>query len=102
MKKNIRDFADGRRKVNSDGGRSTDSFGSKLDVDAETAEAFAKKYQGKSEAEIADEIKRVAAQGKADGSLDMNRIENFAESLTPVLNREQKKKLDEIMSFLKK
>ena len=102
MKKNIRDFADERRSTGSNGSQAAGQSGAKLNVDAKDAEAFAKKYQGKSESEIADEIKKVAAQGKADGSLDMNQVENFAESLTPMLNREQKKKLEEIMRMLKK
>lgn len=101
MKKNIRDFADGRRKVGSDADRGAQSD-ARLNVDARDAEAFAKRYQGKSESEIAAEIQKVAEQGRADGSLNMTQVESFAESLTPMLNRDQKKKLEEIMQMLKK
>ena len=103
MKKNIKDFADSRRSDRPESeGRSGAQSDFKLKMDAKDAEAFARQYQGKSESEIEAEIRKVAAKGKADGSLNMSQVESFAESLAPMLNRDQKRKLDEIMRMLGK
>lgn len=59
------------------------------------------KYQDKSEDELLQDIFRMAANGKADGTLNNATLENFVEAMSPMLSTEQSKKLQNVINMLK-
>jgi hypothetical protein len=63
---------------------------------------MAKKYEGKSENEIYNDLSRAVKKGKSDGTLTDEKINGIAQTIAPMLNAEQKQKLDKLMSSLKK
>lgn len=63
--------------------------------------SMAKNYEGKSENEILGEIKKTVSQGKKDGSLTDKKINDIANQISPMLNKEQKAKLDFLLKSLK-
>ena len=64
--------------------------------------SMAKNYEGKSENEILGEIKKTVEKGKKDGSLSDNKINEIANQISPMLNDEQKAKLNLLLKSLKK
>ncbi len=61
----------------------------------------AKKYEGKSEDELMGEILKQVAVGKSSGELKNSDIDEFYKKVSPMLNREQRKKLDSIINKIK-
>lgn len=68
----------------------------------DTLKTMAKNYEGKSESEILGEIKKTVEKGKQDGSLNDNKINEIANQIAPMLNSQQKAKLDMLLKTLKK
>ena len=62
----------------------------------------AESYVGKSDAELIGEIMKTARQGKADGSIDNDQLQRFAESVAPMLNQEQKERLNTVLEMIKR
>lgn len=56
------------------------------------------KYKNRSESSLMDELLRVTEQQKQDGTLDSAGIQAAANSILPMLNAEQAKKLNAILS----
>lgn len=56
-----------------------------------------KEYSKKSESELMTELIAMATRGKADGSISDDAIFQFRDRLYPLLNEEQRKKLDSIL-----
>lgn len=56
------------------------------------------KYKNRSESSLMDELLRVTEQQKRDGTLDSAEIQAAANSILPMLNAEQAKKLNAILS----
>lgn len=63
---------------------------------------MAKQYEGKSDTEILKDLSRAVEKGKKDGSLTNEKIDNIASTIAPMLNREQKAKLQKLMNTIKK
>ena len=63
---------------------------------------MAKQYEGKSDAEILKDLSKAVEKGKKDGSLTDEKIESIASTIAPMLNREQKAKLQKLMGAIKK
>lgn len=63
-------------------------------------ESMMNEYGGKSEGELMDELMRVTAQQKREGSFDADAMRRTASSLMPMLTPEQQRKLNAIMSRL--
>ena len=61
---------------------------------------LAEKYQGNKDMLIND-IVNLAAKNKKEGKLDNSQLEEFEEKITPMLNSEQKKMLNQIMRMIK-
>lgn len=59
-------------------------------------------YKDKSSREIYDDIKKMTRDNKAKGSLDNEKLNQFAKNVSPMLNGEQKQRLDMILKQLKK
>ncbi len=62
---------------------------------------MAKAYEGKNENEIFNDLSQLVQKGKNDGSLNEQKLASMASSIAPLLNGEQKKKLDFLMKNLK-
>ena len=62
-----------------------------------TAEAYGKK----SDDELLKDILTMANRGKADGTFNDQSLTNFANTLSPMLNEEQKERLKTVMALLK-
>ena len=61
----------------------------------------AAKYRGRSEDELMRELKQTVQKDKAAGTLTDKKMENYQKKISPVLNEQQRKKLDKIMKELK-
>lgn len=61
----------------------------------------AAKYRGKSEGELMRELKQTVQKDKAAGTLTDKKMDNFQKKISPMLNEQQRKKLDKIMKELK-
>ena len=61
----------------------------------------AAKYRGKSEEELMRELKQTVQKDKASGTLNDKKMENFQKKISPMLNEQQRKKLEKIMKELK-
>lgn len=60
-----------------------------------------KRSKNMSQKELMDEILRQAAEDKRSGKLSNNDLQNFYNSVAPMLNAEQIKKLKDIMALIK-
>lgn len=67
----------------------------------ETMKNTAAKYRGRSEDELMRELKQTVQKDKAAGTLTDKKMENFQKKISPMLNEQQRKKLDKIMKELK-
>lgn len=63
---------------------------------------YADRYKNKSEGEIMQEIGAMAAKSKASGKLTDQQIDSFKSKLAPMLDAEQRKKLENIVNQIKK
>ncbi len=95
MRKDFRGYSEDRKS--SPGSEQS----GKLNMDAQDAMAFAQQYQGKSQGEIMAEILKMSSKGKKDGSVNIEQIENFAQTLSPSLTEEQRVRLSEMLKLIK-
>lgn len=63
---------------------------------------LARKYEGASEEDIISAIMLEAEKGRKRGTLSDSDIDNFAKMLYPMLNPSQQKKLNSVVSKIKK
>lgn len=78
--------------------------GGNLQIDEKSANAlqnFLRGYEGKSKSDIVSEIVKVAEKNRKEGKLTDKDLDNFAVTLSPMLNAEQKSELNKIISRLK-
>ena len=62
---------------------------------------FAKKYEGKSEAELIGDILKTATESRKNGTLTDEEIDRYVALLSPMLSDDQRKKLLYIAKKLK-
>lgn len=60
-----------------------------------------KKYEGKSESELMDELMRTTREGKKNGTLSDAQIDSFYEKAAPMMDTEMKKRLDMLIKMMK-
>lgn len=58
-------------------------------------------YAGKDESELKQKLLEMAKQGKEDGSLNDESIDNMAKKIAPMLDKEKQQKLNSLLSMLK-
>ena len=63
---------------------------------------LAEKYEGASETELISAIVKEAEKGRRNGTLTDSDIDNFVKTLYPLLNANQKRRLDSVISKIKK
>ena len=59
-----------------------------------------KRMRGKSQKELMDEIVKEADKARREGRLDGERLKNFYDTVEPMLDKNQLKKLKEIISVI--
>ena len=59
------------------------------------------KYASKSESELIDELTKVAQRMRADGTFDVNMLENLYNTASPMLNQMQRERMRSIIDALK-
>lgn len=59
------------------------------------------KYKGKSEDELISELYKNIEKQKKDGTFNYENIENMAKKLSPFLNQNQRKKMQELLENIK-
>ncbi len=60
----------------------------------------AKAYEGKSEEELLTDILRMAKENKANGTLSAEQLKDFEARVSPLLNAEQKERLQKVLGML--
>lgn len=79
----------------SDGiGRSTDGIGT------DDLNAIIGHYSGKSERELMNELYALTERQKATGSFDHGSVKRGVEAISPMLNNEQRRRLNDILNKL--
>lgn len=68
----------------------------------ENLKNMAKQYEGKSEREILSDLTGAVERGKKDGSITDEKLNGIINTVAPMLNGEQKQKLQKIVDALKK
>ncbi len=59
-----------------------------------------KKYEGKSQDELMDELLKSVEEGKANGTFSKEALSQFKSKVAPMLDEAQRKRLDEITDKL--
>ena len=62
----------------------------------------AKQFEGKSEGELMGELFKRVGEGKKNGTLSDSDLDRFAAQAAPMLNAEQRKKLQLLLTQMKK
>ena len=70
--------------------------------EAKRVEDAFKKYQGKSEKELMDELQKAATRGRASGEITDDRIDKFARQVMPMMDGAQQQKMKQLLGMLKK
>ena len=91
------DFKSFKKTRNMQSGTSEQSE-NQTDNIRKTAEEYAKK----SDSELLGEILKTASQGKQNGTLDKAQIENFVKRVSPMLNEEQRQRLNGVVEMIAK
>lgn len=92
MKRSLRSSATGK-KTN----QVENELNSEQRIKLDQIKNMAKKYEGKDESEILSELKSAVKKGKSDGSLTDDKMSSIIETLSPMLNSQQKNKLNELI-----
>jgi len=61
----------------------------------------AEKYVDKSDEELLKDIKKAALEGKREGSFSDEKLRIFADQVSPMLNNEQRRRLQSVIDMLK-
>ncbi len=71
-------------------------------IDQDTLRKTAEAYSGKSDEELLGEIMKAAKQGKTNGTLDTEQINQFIKNVSPMLNQEQRQRLQSVVEMIEK
>lgn len=76
-------------------------IGNVSDDALKSLENQAKQYQGKSESELMQELARQIEHGKKDGSFTPEAVDKFMKQVSPMLNSQQLKKMQQMLGRFK-
>lgn len=79
-----------------------DQFDEKTKSEADLIEESLRKYEGKTQRELMGELTRLAELERKKGVLNDAKLDDFARSVSPMLNQEQRRRLSGILKQLKK
>ena len=103
MKKSLSEIAKskGNNRENTVVGRSSESFGRSADnPSSDSINELYGRYAGKSESDLLSELYLIASEQKKEGTFDRTALENGIRTIMPMLNEEQKRRLNEIAAKL--
>lgn len=63
-------------------------------------EDFVNNYADKSEPELMQDLLKLVAQKKREGTFDIQQLRNMAEMIAPMLDEEQRAKMFNLLNFL--
>lgn len=69
--------------------------------DIENIEDTISKYEKKDESELISDLEDMVSEGKKDGSFSDEMLEAFMKNVSPMMDKEQRKKLEQISRMLK-
>ncbi len=98
MGKDLRSFKKERQPVSKE---ECDQVMKEHPEESEELRSRIKKYEGKSESELMEELRRTTREGKKDGTLNDAQIDNFYEKAAPMMDGEMKKRLDMLIKMMK-
>lgn len=100
---NFKDYAENRNKNNETSKKFKNGNQNSPSKNAfEMLKNIAQKYEGASQTDLINAIIAEAAKSKANGTLTNADIENFVNTVSPMLNASQKSLLDEVVNKIKK
>ena len=73
----------------------------KEEVTQDDLRKTAQKYEGRSDAELLDEIAKAARSQRQEGTLSDEKLDRFVGDLTPMLNAEQRERLQRAIRLIK-
>ena len=73
----------------------------KKDLSQDDLRKTAEDYAKKSDSDLLSDIFKMAKEQKANGSLSDEKLSAFAQSVSPMLNDEQRKRMQDLLSMLK-
>ena len=73
----------------------------KEEVTQDDLRKTAQKYEGRSDAELLDEIAKAARSRRQEGTLSDEKLDRFVGDLTPMLNAEQRERLQKAIRLIK-
>ena len=71
------------------------------DFNEKDANRIVEQYSGKNENELFAELLRATNEQKQEGTFDMEGLREFESTLSPMLNEQQKEKLDRLLAVLR-
>ncbi len=95
MKKDLKSFLKGKGK-NVDAEPKKDAQEDQREM-AKKLKEQAKQFEGKSENELINQLLASVEQGKKDGTFSDETLQQFVSNVAPMMNPEQRKKLDELV-----
>lgn len=69
--------------------------------DIENMEDTISQYENKSEGELMGDLEQMIANGRKDGSFTDEMLDSFIKNVAPMMDSEQRKKLDSIAKMIK-
>ena len=69
-------------------------------IDKDALRKTAEEYSEKSDSELLGEIMKAAKQGKRDGTLNKEQINQFIKNVSPMLNQEQRQRLQQVVEMI--
>ena len=88
------------RNIRDKGGRKEMQPPTKTNID-DILSSAPKEYAGKNEDELMSELTKSIAAGKKDGSITQDSLRQFVSTVSPMLNNQQKAKLNDILKKFK-
>lgn len=71
------------------------------DENLQSYEETIEKYSQKSEEELMSDLERMIGEGRRDGTFSEEMLESFVKNVSPMMDEEQRKKLESITRMIK-
>lgn len=102
MKRDLKGFKQGQAQpTRQDAARIMESLNGEQKRELNYMEDALKKYQDKDEKELMGELSSIAAAERKRGALTNETLDQFASTVSPMLNDEQRKRMQSILGQLK-
>ncbi len=103
MKRDIRSFKSAKESAAKEkASEILDGIDENTKREAEAVKSSLRQFEGKSQQELMAELTKMAEAQRKAGSLNDEKLDAFARSVSPMLNQEQRKRLACLVKQLKK